>query len=184
MSNLYAEQFSDIPEVLAQSATLRDAMLTLIETEPVYGKVTEGDDRLARFKEVLKSLVNADISLRDAYLQVEQELPRQTSMYASSNRVFTVDWSERLIKTQYSRFYNQAVLEQLLAQGESQCFIPHSSSEASNSDCTLYLAGNVHDLKTLHNRLMESYGQGNWQRLKVPDHPHCTHVVALVGYFG
>jgi len=54
------------------------------------------------------------------------------------------------------------------------------AAEASNSDCTLYLAGNVHDLVTLHNRLVESYGQGNWRKLKVPDHPNCTNVVAPV----
>lgn len=179
MSRVYAKEFRDIPAVLSENTELREAILRLIDEQPVPGKVTEGGDRLLRFKEILKRLVRGEIRLAEAYYYTEAELPRESSYYAANNRVFPSGWAERLVRTQFSRFYNQAVMEQLMSEGQTQCFVPHSSEEDRGSKCSMSLAGGAHDIKVLYNRLIESYARGNWSKdLKIPEHPHCTHVIA------
>lgn len=174
----YAQDFDDIPRALAENEPLRTAALALIEKESMPGKVTEGGDRLHRLRGILRDFVDGKIQLPQAYARVDAELPRQNSVYASDNRVFAANWQERLIRTQLSRFYNQAVMEELIARGETRCYVPHSGAEASDSPCSRQLAGAHHDVSTLHQRLVESYGLGNWGReVKIPNHPHCTHVV-------
>jgi hypothetical protein len=181
MPNLYASEFGETPTILTQSTDLREEIIRLIEAQPIAGKVTDGGDRLLRFKDILKSLVRGEIALAEACRRTELDLPRQNSIHAANNQVFPHDWAERHVRTQFSRFYNQALMERLLLEGETQCFVPHSSAEAGSSKCTMYLAGKVQDLKTLHDRLIESYARGNWSReLKIPEHPHCTHVVTPV----
>ena len=178
MSEVLANDFNEILSVLSQNDELRSAVLRLAETEPVAGKVTEGGNRLAHFRQILQDLVNNEIDLQEAFLRVHDELPRNTSLHGNNNRVFPDGWEERLMRTQLSRFYNQAVMEKLLAEGETECFVPHSSSEDSASPCSSQLAGRNQNLNTLHSRLVESYGQGNFSRdVKIPNHPHCTHVV-------
>lgn len=179
MASPYAQEFSDIPRALAENETLRNAVLALIDREPMPGKVTEGGDRLTRVRAILRDLVEGRIGLTQAYRRVDAELPRQASIYAGDNRVFAANWQERLIRTQFSRFYNQAVMEELIGREETRCYVPHSEAEAADSPCSRQLAGAHHDVNTLHRRLVESYGQGNWtQAVKIPNHPHCTHVVA------
>ena len=179
MSKVYANEFKDILSTLRDNTELRDAVITLIDEQPAPGKITEGGDRLIRLKEILKHLVNGEINLLEAYRRTELELPRASSAHAANNRVFPSGWAERLVRTQLSRFYNQALLEQLISEGHSQCFVPHSSEEDQSSKCSMYLAGNTHDIQVLYNRLIESYGKGNWSsEVKVPEHPHCTHVIA------
>jgi hypothetical protein len=181
MSRVYAKEFSEISSALMENTELREAVLKLIDEQPVPGKVTEGEDRLARFKEVLRQLIRGEISLTEAYYRTETGLPRASSIYAINNRVFASGWAERLVRTQFSRFYNQAVLEQLISEGQTQCFVPHSSEEDRGSKCSMNLAGASHDINVLYNRLIESYARGNWSSdLKIPEHPHCTHVVAPV----
>lgn len=181
MSTLYAREFSEIVPTLAARADLREAILTLVDAQPMSGKVTEGGDRLARFREILKELVAGQIDLAGACRKTEEALPRAQSVHAGSNKVFADGWAERLVRTQYSRFYNQAVMEELLAAGQTECFIPHSSEEDRSSPCSVNLAGNTHDLKTLYDRLVAAYAQGNWgKELRVPNHPHCTHVITPV----
>jgi len=181
MSKVYAKEFRNISATLSENTELRDAVLRLIDEQPVPGKVTEGGDRLLRFKEILKQLVRGEIGLSEAYYRAEAEIPRESSFYAANNRVFPSGWAERLVRTQFSRFYNQAVMEQLISEGQTQCFVPHSSEEDGGSKCSMFLAGSAHDIKVLYNRLVESYAQGNWSKdLKIPEHPHCTHVIAPV----
>jgi hypothetical protein len=174
----WANEFAEIPLILAQRVDLRDAVLILITEQPMPGKVTEGGTRLTHFREIMKLLVEGTIGLSEAYRRTELELPRLESMYGGNNRVFASGWAERLVRTQYSRFYNQAVMEQLLGEGAVSCFIPHSSDEDPSSKCSRFLAGGSHDLRRLYDRLVNSYARGNWSsELKVPEHPHCTHVV-------
>ena len=72
-------------------------------------------------------------------------------------------------------------LEALMGAGEVKCFIPHSSAEQLTSRCTQQLAGRAHEAATLHTLLVQNYTNGNWGRdVKLPDHPHCTHVVTPV----
>ena len=178
MSKVWANEFGEIPGVIAERTDLRNAVIALITEQPMPGKVTEGGDRLIRFREIMKALTAGTISLSGACRMTEIQLPRLESIYGGNNRVFASGWAERLVRTQFSRFYNQAVMEELLREGAVSCFIPHSSDEDSGSKCSRLLAGGSHDLRILYDRLMNSYAKGNWTSdLKVPEHPHCTHVV-------
>jgi hypothetical protein len=181
MPNILANDFNEILSVLSRNDELRIEILALISNQPMPGKATEGGDRLEKFRAILIDLVNNQIDLTQAYERTKVELPRQTSLYSSNNRVFSDNWEERLVRTQLSRFYTQAVMEKLLAEGETHCFVPHSNAEADDSPCSVHLAGSSHDLKTLYNRLIDSYAKGNWtNEVKIPNHPHCTHVVTQV----
>lgn len=178
MSDILASDFTEIPTILSQNDEIRNAVLTLIANQPIAGKVTDSKERLEKFRVILTDLVKGQINLTEAYTRTSVELPRQASSHSGNNQVFSDGWEERLVRTQLSRFYNQAVMEKLLSEGENQCFVPHSSSEASNSPCSMYLAGSNHDLKMLYNRLVNSYAKGQWTKeVKIPNHPHCTHVV-------
>ena len=43
---------------------------------------------------------------------------------------------------------------------------------------TIWLANREHEVLMLHTRLVNSYTAGNWcQDAKIPEHPHCTHVI-------
>ena len=176
--DILANDFTEILPTLSQNQELLQAVNSLITTEPILAKATEGGNRLEKFREILKDLVGNRISLNEAYERTEVELPRYTSIHCHSNRVFASGWAERLTRTELSRFYNQAVMEKLMAEGEVECFVPHSNAEDVNSPCSLHLAGSNQDLKSLYNLLVNSYAHGNWSRqVKIPNHPHCTHVV-------
>ena len=178
MASVYAQEFSEISFALVQNEALRSRVLALIAVQPMAGKITEGGSRMQAFRSILADLVNGQISVERAISRTQAELPRQTSLYSADNRVFAKDWDERLVRTQFSRFYNQAVMEQLLDEGETLCHVPHSGAEKRESNCSVHLAGRNHDVRTLHTRLVSSYAQGNWSStVKIPDHPHCTHVV-------
>lgn len=178
MADIYADDFAGIPAALTQNENLRRSVLSLIAEQPMAGKVTEGGNRLQTFRNILADLVEGRIDLETAFRQTEAELPRSTSIHGGSNRVFAANWAERLVRTQYSRFYNQAVMETLLAEGQTQCYVPHSTDEDSSSSCSRQLAGSNHNLRALYDRLRRSYADGVWgQDVKIPDHPHCTHVV-------
>lgn len=178
MSEVWADEFSDIPAVLAARPDLREAMAALIKDKEIQGKVTEGSDRIARLRDILLEFVNGKHSVASAARAVEERLPRATSPHAGNNRVFPDRWAERLVRTQVSRFYNQAVMEMLLAKGATSCFVPHSSSEEGTSKCSQQLAGSSHEIRKLYDRLISSYEKGTWgDEVKIPDHPYCSHVV-------
>jgi hypothetical protein len=178
MSEILANDFTEVLSVLSQNDELQSAVLALIIDQPMPGKVTEGEGRLEEFRVILTHLVKGQINLAEARAQTSVKLSRQASLHNGNNRVFPDGWESRLVHTQISRFYNQAVMEKLLSDGKTQCFVPHSSAEAPDSPCSMHLAGSNHDLKTLYARLIDSYAKGKWtQDIKVPNHPHCTHVV-------
>ena len=100
------------------------------------------------------------------------------SKYATDSRVFPSGWAERLVRIQLSRFYNQAVLEMLIEKGKTQCYVPHSKHEELNTNCSKMLAGNTHEIKELYDKLIRTYENGVYDKeVKIPDHPHCTHVI-------
>jgi hypothetical protein len=178
MADLYANEFREILSVLAQNDMLWTRVIALIETEPMPGKVTEGAERLARFRGIMDRLVRGQLSLIEAYSQVETDLPRSSSRYGHNNKVFAANWSERLVRTQLSRSYNQVVMEFLQITGHARVFVPHSSEEDSTTSCSRQLAGRSHELGMLYDRLIKAYRLGIWDTgVKIPDHPHCTHVV-------
>ncbi|QTP13836.1 hypothetical protein [Serratia symbiotica] len=153
-------------------------MLALISTNKISGKVTEGGDRLDKFRQILSRLTNDQLSLHEAIREVEHQLSRHLSIHAGSNQVFASNWAERLVRTQFSRFYNQAVLESEIAKGKNECYVPPSSQEQATSQCSQTLAGRSHDVSHLLKLLVTSYEDGKWDKSpKIPDHPHCTHVV-------
>lgn len=174
----FASEFSEIPEALHNNLPLRDRVLLLINQKPIVGKVTEGGHRLEEFRKVLASLVKGEIDFHKALTEVETAIPRYTSIHSGDNRVFASGWPERLLRTQLSRFYNQAVMEEELSNGRTECLVPPSNDEQASSKCSQLLAGKIHDINHLHRLLISSYEQGNWgKEPKIPDHPHCTHVV-------
>ena len=182
MPNRFAEDFFEIPATLTINDDLREAVTVLIQNQPMPGKVLEGGNRLEVFRGILIDVANGDIVLDEAYLRTETEIPRHTSPHSSSNRVFPDGWAERQVRTQLSRFYNQAVLEQLRSGGATECFVPHSDAESISSPCTRLLAGQRQNIDMLHQRLIDAYEKGQWSKeVKIPNHPHCTHVVRPVG---
>lgn len=175
---IFASEFGEIPDVLRRNTDLRDAIYHLVGTQPAVAKITEEPERLERFRRIMERLVAGEIDIDEAISLTQQHLPRQTSSHRNNNRVFAHGWAERHVRTQYSRFYNQAVMEQMLDQGHTDCYVPHSSAEAPDTQCSLHLAGRTHDVQVLYDRLVESYSKGNWDsQPKIPNHPHCTHVV-------
>jgi hypothetical protein len=176
---MYATQYSEIPSAFAKNDRVRNRALLLIAREAVPGKATEGGTRLDDLRSVLTRIVNGEISPSSAYAEIERVLSRQQSVHSSSNRVFATGWGERLIRTQVSRFYNQAFLEIALDDGVKMVFVPHSSEEDGASLCTQVLAGNSHDCHELLSRLVKTYSEGDFTSKdpKIPHHPHCTHVV-------
>lgn len=174
----FASDFSEIPEALSNNPSLKERLLSLVSTKPIVGKVLEGGDRLNQFKKILASVVEGKITFEKALNEVESQIPRHTSIYSGSNSVFASGWAERLLRTQLSRFYNQAVMEEELSKGKTECFVPPSTTEKADSQCSLLLAGKVHDISHLHHLLVAAYENGNWSKEpKIPDHPHCSHVV-------
>lgn len=174
----WAEDFYEIPNVVSENEELQNKVLELVNDEPIHGKVTEGGDRTESLREILARFFNLDISLEEGIREVSSELPRRESPHASNNRVFPNGWAERLVRTQVSRFYNQAVLLILKDRGEQNCFVPHSSEEDFESNCTQMLAGNEVEIGPLLNRLERAHGEGEWhEEVMIPDHPHCTHAI-------
>lgn len=183
MPNQYAEDFFEIPTALAGNDDLRQLVVNFIENDPILGKALEDDsgDRLRAFRDILIELANGKIVLETAYQQTEAKLPSYTSPHKSNSQAFSSRWGERLVRTQLSRFYTQAVLEQLLEKGAEECFVPHSDKEKSSSACTQQLAGARHPVAMLYERLIDNYSKGNYSKeLKIPNHPYCTHVVRPV----
>ncbi|WP_368888640.1 hypothetical protein [Morganella morganii] len=174
----YASDFNEIPVALSNNKELREKMLSLIATKKIAGKATEGAGRIEEFRTILSQLTKGELHLDGAIRAVEEHLPRYTSIHSGDNRVFASGWAERLTRTQFSRFYNQAVLEIEIAREHNECFVPPSSQEQASSPCSQVLAGRSHDVSYLLKLLVTSYEDGNWEKTpKIPDHPHCTHVI-------
>jgi hypothetical protein len=175
---LWANEFSEVLEALRSNTTLRERAITLICGQRMPGKATEGQGRVELARGILCDLVRGDINFKCAIARAENELAAEKSPHCDNNRVFCHQWAERFLRTQLSRFYNQAVIELLLENGEVEGLVPHSSGESADSQCAQLLAGGVHTLRLLLQRLVESYEQGHWSSdVKIPDHPHCTHVI-------
>lgn len=174
----YASQYDEILSTLSENETLRARTISLVRESPMPGKALEGGGRLNQFREFLVQLIESRGDLTTSYRQVEQVIPRSSSPHAESNRVFASDWGERLVRTQLSVAYNEAVLRTVIESGSDTVDVPHSSVEAQDSQCSRVLAGTTHSAQELLEKLVASYRDGQFSRApKIPDHPHCTHVV-------
>jgi len=177
----WAAEFCEIPATLTERRDLRAAMRELLAQHEIPVKVTEGGDRRARRKAILDALFAGDLTLDEAIAGTEVRLARDDSPHRANNQVFASGWAKRLVHTHTSVFYTWAVLDALLAAGESQCFVAHSSAESATSACSRLLAGRSHDAAVLRQRLVQSYVDKHVMRVPlVPNHPHCTHVVSPV----
>ena len=177
----WASEFRDILSTVAVRPDLRASMKALLEQHEIPVKVTEGGDRRARRKAILGALFGGALTLDQAIARTEVQLARDDSPHRTSNLVFATGWAKRLVHTHTSVLYTWAVLKALLAAGQSQCFVPHSSAEAGTSACSRQLAGRAHDAATLRDRLVRCYVDKQVMRVPlVPNHPHCTHVAAPV----
>jgi len=175
----WAQQFRDIPATLEVRSDLRTAMRRLLEQRELPVKVTEGGDRPAQRRAILGALFDGALTLDQAVAETETRLAREGSPHRTSNLVFATGWAKRLVHTHTSVFYTWAVLEHLLAAGQSRCFVPHSPAESSTSACSRLLAGRDHPAEVLRDRLIDVYVHKEPSRAPlVPNHPHCTHVVA------
>lgn len=177
MKNGYAENFYEIIETLELRSDILELIKKLIKEKEIVGKALEGNSRKEEFRKILLKLVNGEITLQESYEMVEKKLDRATSIYKDSNRVFAKGWGERLIRTNLSKFYNQAILLEITESGDSRCFIPHSNYEKPDSPCNS-IAGKENDAERLLVLLVETYEENNYtNQVKIPNHPHCTHVV-------
>lgn len=173
-----AVDFTGIPEAVRTHPALRDRILDLVRTQAIAGRATEGPGRETALREILARFFSDESDLAQSAAETASQLPRSSSPHASDNKVFARGWEERLVRTQVSRFYNQAVLGTLVEQGAKDCFVDHSSCEEASTQCSRYLAGRRHDPQVLLDRLIRSYQDGKWDKSpKIPDHPHCTHTV-------
>lgn len=175
----YATEFNEILPSLTDNPELRLSVVELIKTRSIVGKSIEEDVRVNKFRDILIKLIEGNISgIEESYAKVESEIPRNESKYSSNNKVFSSRWSERLVRTQLSRFYNQAILEDLKDRGEEECFVPASSSCNLSSECKIIQNKN-HKVDELLQNLIESYENGYFEKskIKIPEHPYCSHVV-------
>ncbi len=174
----YANEFNEILNTLNDNLELKERVIELIQNKPILGKVIEEEERVNEFRKILIELVKGAFdTLESSYIEVESRLLRNKSKYASDNRVFASGWSERLVRTHLSRFYNQAILEELDEKGEDECFVPASSSSNLSSRCAIIQNQN-YKVKELLQNLINNYDLGRYDdSIKVPEHPHCSHVV-------
>lgn len=174
----YANEFAEILTALGNNSELRLRVVKLIQTKPILGKAIEEETRVTKFREILIELVEGKISsLEESYLKVEFAIPRSKSKYSYDNRVFANGWSERLVRIQLSRFYNQGVLEKLKDSGDKECFVPASSSHNLSSRCAI-IQNQTYYVDELLQNLINNYDKGQYDSsIKIPEHPHCSHVI-------
>ena len=177
MENNWANNFYEISSALYGNSWIREKTLILIESKNIAGKALEGGNRIEIFKDILGKLVEGEISLDEAINETASMLNRNSSMHSANNRVFPSGWEERLVRTIFSKLYNQAVLYYILDNNMAYCHVPHSSYEDSASNCSQY-AGRNYNAAALLKKMEDAYENGVFTKeFKIPDHPHCTHVV-------
>lgn len=176
----YASNFFEIGQALKDNANLRDRTESLIKEKWIVGKALDGGSRRDEFRLILIDLISGTINLEESYYEVTTRLGANNSAHGNDRRVFPTAWEERLVRTNLSKFYNQAVLTELSENGSDRCLIPYSEHEKPDSPCSQVTEGE-HSVQLLLSRLVKSYEEGEFNKeLKIPNHPHCTHVVAPV----
>ncbi|MGV8162478.1 MAG: hypothetical protein ACP5N2_04075 [Candidatus Nanoarchaeia archaeon] len=175
----YASEFCEIQTALTNNASLRKRTVDLIKIKQIHNPTIEEEDRLKIFRDILVDFVTGEIlSLDFTYARVEQKLPKIESKYAKDNKIFTKHWKEHLVKTQLSRFYNHAVLEELAENNYKECFIPPAESAFHNYAC-MHSTNAKCDVQELLQNIIDHYELNKENiHLILPEHPDCAHVVA------
>lgn len=113
----WATYYGEIPSAFSDNDEVRSHSLELIAEEPLIAKSLEGGTRKDDFREILAEFNRGAIDHDTAEKRILQELPASESLHRGNSHVFNNQWAERLIRSQVSRFYNQAVLESLRSKG-------------------------------------------------------------------
>jgi hypothetical protein len=180
MDDIWANEFREILPTLQARSDLRDRM-TNLTTQNIIGRALEGSDRLDRFRTIMVDLVHLRRDLDGSIVEVSRQLPPSGSIYNGNRHVFNSEWERRIVMTTLSWLYSQAVLEYLRDAGQTTCFVPFSSDQDAMSLCSRLLAGHEHPVVELHEALVDFYVRAvKSDRLKIPEHPHCSHVVRPV----
>jgi hypothetical protein len=181
----WAHGFYEIQDTVNANSGLRDRVLDLVDDDPIHGKALQGSGRTQSLRDILGEFFEGQLQLEESFRVVSMELPQEESPHARDNRTFARGWDERLMRTQASRFYNQAVLHTLTENGEKMCFIPHSDEEDRDSPCTLRLAGGEAEVDVMLDRLERAFQEEDYHGLvKIPEHPHCTHTIVPLSDIG
>lgn len=172
----WARHYLEIPEAIDENEDLRAKIADLIPDRPIHGKKVEGGDREHKARDILIDFFDCQFGYEEAYRRVLNDLPREESPYAHDNRTFSSDWNESLIRMHTVRFYNHGAFKHLKDLGYSQCYIPHSPHEYTDSECTRELAGGTWEIDPLLDRLTERYDNENYDTaVTIPSRPNCTH---------
>ena len=176
--NTYASNFSEISKTYSWNEPLREMACMLVKTEPIHSKALGENERVNIFREILIKFIEGKISFHEAIRSVKNSLPAH---FINSN-IFSRKWAERLVRTEFSRFYNQALLKILVSKGEQYCSVPHSANESDSSECTLSIAGHQWKTSEMLSSLTRAFSEGDWSRTKrlIPNHPNCNHVIKPV----
>jgi len=176
---MYANDFFGIAAAYEGNSSLMTKANELIKTEPIHSKALKGGNRDSIFRGILSQVVEGQITFVDAINELGVKIPRRSSIHADNNRVFSNRWEERLLRTEFSRFYNQAVLIMLESRGEELCTVPHSPVEDNDSRCTLSIAGKQWRVSQMLEHLINIYSKADFRDSgpKIPNHPNCVHVV-------
>jgi len=174
----WATYYDEIPDALTNNDEIREHAVELISDEPIIAKSLEGGSRTEDFREIIAAFIGGDIDQDTAEQRVWNDLPPQESPHSGNNRLFHQQWAERLIRSQASRFYNQAVMEILVDCGIEECYVPYSPRQDPDSDCTQRLTRGTHSVPQLLETLYEQQREGNWDvGVTIPGHANCTHTV-------
>lgn len=174
----WATFYDEIPDALANNDELREHTAGLVPEEPIIAKSLEGGSRTEDFREIIAAFLSGDIDQETAEQQVWDELPPRESPHRGNNQLFHHQWAERLIRSQGSRFYNQAVMEILVDRGVTECYVPYSPRQDPDSACTQQLERGTHAVSDLLETLYEQQREGNWGiGVTIPGHANCTHTV-------
>ena len=178
---VYANEYAEIPGALSRNRPLLNRMLKLVECETIRHVAVADAGRLSAFRAILRRLANGGIDESGATSAVTAAFSAPGLRAEDRGQGFGAGWERRLVRFQFSRFYNQAVLEHLLDQRSAICLVPRSSEERPAEPCTALLAGRRQHVSVLHEGLVEAFRHGRLSREPtVPNHPECTHVARAV----
>jgi len=80
----YASEFNEITQTVKDNDGLRSRIIDLVASEPILGKVIEGEGRIEELRTILSSFFIGDHDINDAINEVELRLPRNYSQHENN----------------------------------------------------------------------------------------------------
>lgn len=84
---------------------------------------------------------------------------------------------ERIARTEPSKIYALAILENLRLKGEKYCYVEQTKKQEQCPHCRRLIDGRVFKIKTLVDNVYANYGVSPPRSPSVPLHPNCMHRV-------